>query len=514
MIQMSSVASSYLTNSALGLQAQSADAEDKNINDIIDEKTSLTDKSRFMDANTSIFQSIKLNFEAGVVGAKVGVQFKFKDKDGNLDKELNDIAEYDWNLFSKSEFFETGGKFSCSGFLRQVVKAEKGTEGEILVLHHLDQSLKFGYVTQILETSMIDVSKDEGILYDDNLNIKEYATVSGLKLGKFGRVHGVWIYDDGATKATSTLYTENQFTLYFNPHLRISQYRGISQIAGVVGTIQDTITYKNNELASSSEAAKTKNVHKTSVIQPLEDIQKQKWEQFYAKQNGMPTVKDFGLVDQSNSPTVYIGQDEEFKALEKPSQQSVFDTFGKNLSQAIAQNYNISVGSIMQGEENAVLAVIKTKKQENEIRYGIEQENLKDGLFETILNNFILANKTRWGKRKEFYEDKYKFYYRYTITLGTKTELDEVKSANARRINKEQNVIDEYQATAQLGNDLDTVLENNTRAKKKKIEELMKLLEEVVELNKTAEPLGMKYKLDENQNIVLVEEVTSIQGDK
>lgn len=514
MIHLSSVAAHYIQNSPLGSQALSADAEDKNINDIIEEKKSLTDKSRFIDANSSVLQAIKLNFESGVVGIKVGVQFKFKDKDGNLDEKLNTQAEKDFNLFSKAEFFEAKGRLSCGGFLRQAVKAEKGTEGEILVLHHHDSSLRFGYVTQMLETTMIDDTKDKAAIYDDKNKIVSYAIVGGMQLGKYGRVESIWIYDDGVTKSSSTEYTRDQFTLYFNPHLRISQYRGISNISGVVGTMQDTLTYKDNELKASGEAAQTKLVHKTAVIEPLINLQKERWESLYTKQNGMPTVKDFGLVDQSKSPTAHIGLDEELTALSKASTQSTFDTFIKNLKEGVSQNYGISTSSIMQGEDSAVFAVIKSKKQDNEIRYGIEQENLKDGLFETIINNFILANKTRWKKRKEFYENKYDFYYQYIISIGTKTELDEVKSANARKINKQENVIDAYQATRQLGNELDTVLENNTRASKKKIEELTKVLEELAKLNEVAKPLGMRYKLDENQNIVLVEELILTQGEK
>ena len=84
---LSSVTSNYLQSSTLGQKAQSAGAEDKDINDIIDEKTSLTDKARFMDANISAIQAIKLNFEAGVVGIQTGVQFKFKDSNGEIDMD-------------------------------------------------------------------------------------------------------------------------------------------------------------------------------------------------------------------------------------------------------------------------------------------------------------------------------------------------------------------------------------------------------------------------------------------
>jgi len=499
---VSSAASNYLTHSSLGLQAQAADAEDKNINDIIDEKTSLTDKTRFMDANTSVIQAIKLNFEAGVIGIKTGVQFKFKDKDGNLDKEKNDKAEADWILFCKKQFFEVKGDYHCDNILRQIVKAEKGAEGEVLVLHHIDPSLRFGYVTQLLETSMIDTSKDKPAEYHEQTGaLKSYAIVSGLQLGEYGKVEGVYIYDDGVTKQKSTLYPRNSFTLYFNPHLRISQYRGIPQIAGAIGVVQDTITYKNNELKASTAASSTKYVHKTNVIKPLIERQKDYWTQKLATEKGMPSVQSFSTEDQSNSPTAYIGIDEDLTALKNESMKSVFDTFRKNEKETLAQNFSISTSSLMQGEDSAVFAVVKAKKQENETRYGIEQDNIKGMLFVDIINKFIFANATKWGI-KDFYQDEYKYYYQYTITMGTKTELDEVKSANARKINKKEKVISDYDAASQLGNDLDNILEANTRAKKKEIEEKMKLLDELVELNKKAAPLGIQYTLDEDDNIV------------
>lgn len=513
-LHISQVASNYLVNSNLGFIAQAAGAEDKNINDIIDEKTSITDKVRFMDANTSVIQAIKLNFEAGVIGIKTGVQFKFKDKDGNLDKKLNDQAEAEWSLFCKKEFFEVKGDYHCDNILRQIVKAEKGAEGEVLILHHIDPDLRFGYVTQLLETSMIDTSKDEPAQYHENTKaLKEYATVSGLKLGKYGKVESVWIFDDGVVKDTSTLYNRSQFTLYFNPHLRISQYRGIPQISGAIGVVQDTITYKNNELKASTAASSTKFVHKTDVIKPLITAQKAYWERRFEADKGMPSVHDFSTEDQSNSPTAYIGLDEELTALRNESMKSVFDTFRKNEKETLAQNFSISTSSLMQGEDSAVFAVVKAKKQENETRYGIEQDNLKGMMFSDIINKFIFANATKWGI-KDFYKDEYKYYYKYTITMGTKTELDEVKSANARKINKKQKIISSYDAANQLGNDLDNVLEANTRAKKKEITEKIKLLKEMEELNKAAEPLGIRYTLDEEDNIVQIEEVKQIEGEK
>lgn len=510
-IFLSSVAASYIKNSPLGFQAQAADAEDKDINTIIDEKTSLTDKARYADANTSIVQAIKLNFESGVVGVKTGVQFKFKDENGILDREKNDKAEADWKLFCKKEFFEVKRKYHCDNILRQIVKAEKGAEGEVIVLHQIDTSLRFGYVIQLVETSMIDTSEDKPVKYKkDSKDIEEYAVVSGLQLGKYDRVEGIYIYDDGVTKASSTLYTKDQFTLYFNPHLRISQYRGISQISGVIGTVQDTMTYKDNELKASSAAALTKYVHKTPVIKPLRLKQDSYWATKFQNMNGIPSISSFATEDQSNSPTAFIGIDEDLTVLNKGDMKSTYSVFRTNEKETVSQNYGISTSSLTQGEDNAVFAVVKAKKQENETRYGIERNNLENMLFEDIINNFIWLNHRKWGI-DDFYEDKYKYYYQYIVTMGTKTELDEKKSADARTLNLKNKTIDKYQSSLQLGNDYDTVIENNTRATQKDMEETIKLLEKLKELNTVAAPLGMRYKLDEYNNIVQAEEAIEVK---
>ena len=103
---------------------------------------------------------------------------------------------------------------------------------------------------------------------------------------------------------------------------------------------------------------------------------------------------------------------------------------------------------------------------------------------------------------KDYFKNKFDYAYAFTVTMGSKTELDEVKSANARKINKQENVISDYDAARQLGNDLDSIYESNTRAKTKQIEELMKTLDNLAEMNKKANPMGMNFKLDENSNIV------------
>ena len=149
-----------------------------------------------------------------------------------------------------------------------------------------------------------------------------------------------------------------------------------------------------------------------------------------------------------------------------------------------------------------MFSVIKAQKQENETRFSIVQDNLIHLLLVDIINWFIKVNASKWGI-KDFYENEYKYLYKFKVTLGTKTELDEVKSANARKINKAQGVIDDYQAAAQLGNDYDQIQENNTRARIKKADELVLILGKLVELNQKADKSGLKFTLNENNDIIL-----------
>ena len=134
---MSVAASSYLQNSNLGVKALSAGAEDKNINTILSEAKNLVDKARYMDANTNIIQSVKLAFEAGVIGANPDIQFMLPSTTPEESKALNEKIEADFELWREAEFCEARGMYHFSNCLRQIVKAEKGAEGEVLVIHLL-----------------------------------------------------------------------------------------------------------------------------------------------------------------------------------------------------------------------------------------------------------------------------------------------------------------------------------------------------------------------------------------
>ena len=499
-IFLSSATANYLQSATLGAKALAADAEDKDINSIIDEKSTLTDKTRYMNANISAIQAIIQTFEAGVVGIDGDVQFKFKDNKGILDKIKNDKAERDWKLFCKKEFFSADGLSHFIDTMRQSVKAEKGTDGEVLVLHVFNPNWKFGYKTKLVETSMIDTSKDKPAEYDDNHKKTSNAIVGGIELGDYEEHIGIWIFDS-IDKANSIFYTSKQYTLYFNQHLRINQKRGITQLSGVIGTIQNTMTYTDTELQTANLTSSTQIVHKTPLIKPLREKQDKWWASRFAN-NDFPSISDFKTEDQSNSPTAFIGTDEELTVLNKGDRKSTYNAFLDNHDNVIASNYNISNNTILKGEGKAVFAVVKSQKQENETRFGIERNNLINKLVDVIVNNFILTNYSKWGIT-DFYDDKYKYYYQYQVTLGTKTELDEVKSANARKINLENKTIDKYQSALQLGNDYDTVVENNTRATLKDMDELLKLLAKLKEVNEKAKETGMVFKLDENMNIIL-----------
>lgn len=494
-------ASNYIQNSALGAKARSAGAENKNTKTLLNEARNLIDKSRYMDANTNILQSIKLAFEAGAVGANPDVQFILPANTPEEAKKLNEQIEADFELWREKEFCEAKGMDHFSSCLRQIVKAEKGTEGEILIIHLFNEDWKFGYKFKMVETSMIDTSRDTPIEYYKNGKLKTNQIVGGLQLDEYGAVEGIYVYLD-ESKTKSNYYEKKQFSLYFDPHLRISQYRGIPNISGVIGTIQETMQYKETELQAAESTAKTQNVHKTSLIKPYKERQERLYKARYALNTDSLSLSQFQLESQANSPTVYIDQDDDFTALQGNNRQSTFETFRKNEEQVLSSNYNISGMSLLKASGNAVFSVIKAEKQENEIRFSIIQDNLIHKLIVDMINWFIKVNATRWGI-KDFYKDQYKYLYKFKVTLGAKTELDEVKSANARKINKAQNVIDDYQAAAQLGNDYDQIQENNTRARIKKMEQLGKILEELSRLNKNAASNGLRFTLNENNDIII-----------
>lgn len=502
-VYLSVPTATYLQSASLGAKATAADAEDKDINSIIDERTTLTDKARYMNANISSIQAIIQTFEAGVVGIDSDIQFKFRDKKGILDKKLNDQVEKDWKLFCKKEFFSATKLLHFSGTLRDIVKAEVGTEGEIIVLHLFNTAWKYGYKTKLVETSMIDTTKDRPAEYDNRFKTKtkktKNAIVGGIELGDYEEHIGIWIFDN-KDKANSTFYTEGQYTLYFNQTQRTSQIRGITPLSGVIGTIQNTLTYTDTELKTAGIAAETKYVHTTPLIKPLREKQKQFWEARYQKDD-IPTISDFGAEDQANSPTMFIGMDEKLDKLDSTNRDSTYSTFLSNRDNTLASNYNISNNTLLKGDGKAVFAIVKANKQENETRFGISRNNLINKVVDDIVNNFVLINHSKW-KIKDFYDDKYKYLYQFKITLGTKTELDEVKSANARKINIANESTSVYDAAQELGNDYDSVLEANTRATIKKVEELKKILTELKTLNEASKEFGISFKLDENNNIV------------
>jgi capsid protein len=500
---LSLAASSYLVNSNLGAKALSAGAEDKNINTILNESRNLVDKARYMDANTNIIQSVKLAFEAGVVGAKPDVQFILPSTTVEEAKTLNEKAEADFELWRQAEFCEARGMFHFSNCLRQIVKAEKGADGEVLVVHLFNEKWKFGYKFKIIEASMIDTTQDREVEYFKTKNeVKKNAVIGGIEIDEYGMPVGIYVFMD-IVKTNSQYFPKGQFSLYFDPHLRISQYRGIPNLSGIIGTVQETMQYKETELMAAEATAKTQNVHKTSLIKPYMDKQVANYKQKFAQANpSQLTINSFQLESQENSPTVYIDKEDDFTRLSQGNRQSVYESFIKNEQSVIASNYNISALSLLKGDGNAVFSVIKAQKQENETRFSIVQDNLIHLLLVDIINWFIRVNASKWGV-KDFYQDEYKYLYKFKVTLGTKTELDEVKSANARKINKAQDVIDKYQAAAQLGNDYDQIQENNTRALIKKSDELVLILSKLEELNTKAKKSGMRFILNENNDIIL-----------
>lgn len=171
-------------------------------------------------------------------------------------EELAKLIKREWKKFAGKKAVDFHGKKNFYQIQKQVVAAV-AESGECLVVRRrvrVKDLTEMPFKLQVLEADHIDSSKN-------NYSLKggEDYDVQGVRLDKFGRVVGYWLFEDHPSETmrrglTSKLY-KREDVLHIYEELRAGQVRGVPFGVSAMVRLRDLDEYEDAQLIRQKIAA-------------------------------------------------------------------------------------------------------------------------------------------------------------------------------------------------------------------------------------------------------------------
>ena len=447
--------------------------------------------------NGTDIPSILRSNVAGVVGSGINIQSRTGKK--SIDDEMEALLEEHGEVKN----FEVTGRWHSNEAYRQMVYFLT-LQGGIIIRHHYSTEWEIPYKIELAGIDMIDISK----------NIKQDNVQNGLKKDRWGKVVGIYLYNE-LEKRTSSLHTMENMDYIVTTWVSLSQYTAVSRLVTILQTIDATATYTVSEVKAAIERAKNgvfwhtelysiimqalEEEFKTADLSNKEKIAEAKdlLDRVAGKGVGIsgatPTPKD-DKITQIDNKTSSV-----FKTLKDESQKSMASAMGGS---------QISVyGDIEKGNYASIKAAISFDEEECKIVFN----NLENYIIKPYLKRLfdigmqigrITLARSKWvnNPRK---------YYKWDILRTSRRVINEKDDATATKTNLETNVtnldieygrrgLDRYEEEEKK-TDKDIEIEQMRREKYKNAG-LPYPADAVIEDNSLEEKIDDKIEDNQNQN--------------
>jgi len=397
---------------------------------------------KWMGANNIDVMAITRAQVAGVIGKRINIQSRIKDKD-----ELNEQIEEFISEWSEDENCEVTGRWHFDGALRSMVEFTI-KEGGFLIRHHYSVNWNIPYRFELLSVSEIDTSKQDGAFI-----------VNGIRKDNYGRPIGVFLFND-KEKITSSEISMDEL-IYFSPvWISLSQYTAVSKLSTVLPTIEKLDEYAEAEVAAAKIRAKNGRILRSTMydtwMQILKDMAKSsdKSSAKYEIEAAMKVMINQGIKQEG---FIAIPKDDEVVP-EAAQSDSVFQVIAQTSQNRIAASQGMSSMTVYQDPSKASYSSNKTAMAFTEINWDIEFDNLERRVINKILAKAIDAGVTI-GKLKinGFFENPRQFIKLEYMRVAS-IDIEPSKTADANTKNLENGFMSKREMAKKRGKNIQDVI--------------------------------------------------------
>lgn len=206
-------------------------------------------RSRELMRNDDYAKRFKRMVKSNVVGNRgIKLQNKAKDKNGNLDKQANDIIEEAFKKWSKKGVCDVTGKYSFKEIQKMAIAAV-AEDGEVLIRKVRGFDNGFGFALQLLEADHLD----------EQYNVPEKNISMGIEFDDWGKPIAYHLFKTHPGQMLNADRTRirvpaDEIIHLFLP-IRISATRGVPWMHTAMTRMKMVNGYEEAELTASRIAA-------------------------------------------------------------------------------------------------------------------------------------------------------------------------------------------------------------------------------------------------------------------
>jgi len=366
---------------------------------------------RWLDANGTDIGAVVSADINGIIGSGVNIQSRIKDSDDintNIESHISD-----WSLDC-----EITGRFHLNSALRAMVRFTT-KDGGFLLRHHINPDWQIPYKFELIETGMIDISKD----------MNQENVLNGLKKDKFGQIVGIYIYDD-QERQNSTLISYDNFIYYSPVWISLSQYTAVSKLSSILPTIDKMDRYTDAELTKVIEDSKAGRYWRTSMYDDILKIVQSEKDNVTRKTQLSTLMKKIGEAGIKPSGLTAIPLGDDIVKTENLS-ASIYPNLNKALKQNMSASQGLSAQVVYQDSSDSNYSSIKAMMAFAQIKWNADFDDLYNMVIFPILKRSVTAGVDS-GKLKlpNFYTDPSK-YMKFEVMRVTEIDIEPSKTSKA-----------------------------------------------------------------------------------
>ncbi len=432
---------SYFTKSANLPTLVSAPTNSSNSVEKIDvEFAKLTREAvRYLSANNTDVSSVITAKVAGIIGRRINIQSRLEDD--ILNSEIESYIK-EWSEVGNCD---VTGRFHFDGMLRSMVSSLV-KEGGLLVRHHYNNSWEIPYRVENISLSMIDTKVNT--IYGEKV-------LNGLRKNKYGRVTGIYIYDD-INKMKSTLVPMKNLTFFSQVWIDLTQYTAVSKLASILPSIDLLDQFTDAQLKGAISSAKSGMYWKTAMyddilklVSNIKDNTKQKSElNKIMRSIGEQGIKPDGLTPVPLGDELVQGKNESdnvFNDLTSSTQTKI----GAGVGQAGIITY--------QDASKANYSSMKATLALSEVNWSIDFDDIEAHIIRPILKRILDVGVTSQSININNYFITPRKFFKFVIMRVTSIDIEPLKTAKADATRLENKTHSLREIVAQRGRDLQDV---------------------------------------------------------
>ena len=383
------------------------------------------ENTRWLSASGTDINAINNAKISGVIGIKVNIQSRI-----NNESELNNQIEDLIDEWSEVDNCEVTGRWHLNSAFRSMVRF-LSNDGGILIRHHVNTAWKIPYRFEMIGVSMIDVSK-----YN-----RQDRVINGLKKDRFGKVTGVYIYDD-EFRMSSTLVNISNLIYYSPVWLSIEQYSAVSKLAGILPTIDKIDQYSEAELAAAIEGSKAGAYWETTLYDAI--LLKAKQEAARSGIDNAQISTDYmkklkNLSINQNGLTPIPSGDKIHGA--NNTRDGIYDPLQNSSQRKISAASNQSSQAVYKDIESANYSSIKQSMAFDQIGWSIDFQDIEYHLIRKIIRKLMDVSVSAGLLNIPSYFENPRKYNRFTFGRVSEVDIEPSRTADGIRTKYELGVI-------------------------------------------------------------------------